>query len=119
MTRAAIINWFGPYSFEEIKEDKEWRNGIYLATGKLTSVRHFAETAAPILQIPSQALNFGQLPTRTEEMAHSEVATRRLLHLTSWVLPTRIEDGIQIRWTVFKSMDRLRTVTISFHFHWE
>jgi nucleoside-diphosphate-sugar epimerase len=68
---------------------------VNLATGKLTPVRHFAETAARILQIPSQALNFGQIPTRTEEMAHSEVVTKSLLHLTSWTPPTRIEEGIK------------------------
>jgi dTDP-glucose 4,6-dehydratase len=68
---------------------------VNLATGKLTSVRHFAETAARILQIPSQALNFGQLPTRTEEMAHSEVSVERMRHLIGWVPTTEIAKGIR------------------------
>lgn len=35
MTKAALINWYGPYTFEEMKEEKEWGDGIYLVTGKL------------------------------------------------------------------------------------
>lgn len=29
-----IINWKGPYTYDDILENREWRNGLYLATGK-------------------------------------------------------------------------------------
>jgi len=32
--RTFIINWYGAYSFEEIEQDKDFGNGIYLITGK-------------------------------------------------------------------------------------
>jgi hypothetical protein len=30
-----IVNWYGPYTYEEIEEKRDWKNGLYLATGKL------------------------------------------------------------------------------------
>ncbi|MBI4589076.1 MAG: NAD-dependent epimerase/dehydratase family protein, partial [Candidatus Rokubacteria bacterium] len=45
---------------------------VNLASGQLTSVRTFAETAAEILNLPQDRLEFGAIPTRPEEMAHSE-----------------------------------------------
>ena len=30
-----ILEWCGPYSYDEIEENKNWENGLYLATGKL------------------------------------------------------------------------------------
>jgi len=30
-----IIDWQGPYDYAEIKENPDWSNGLYLATGKL------------------------------------------------------------------------------------
>ncbi|MDE7527014.1 hypothetical protein [Aeromonas salmonicida] len=30
-----IVDWRGPYSYTEIEENSEWKNGLYLATGKL------------------------------------------------------------------------------------
>ena len=67
---------------------------INLATGHLTSVRCFAETAAKILQIPSDRLEFGALPTRIEEMEHGSVSIERLRRLIAWVPPTSIKEGI-------------------------
>jgi hypothetical protein len=32
--KTIILNWFGPYTFEEVLSDKESGNGLYLATGK-------------------------------------------------------------------------------------
>ena len=30
-----IIEWQGPYTLEELKEDSDWGDGLYIATGKL------------------------------------------------------------------------------------
>ena len=51
---------------------------VNLATGQLTSVRGFAETAARVLGIPPGKLHFGAIPVREEEMAHRPVATGKL-----------------------------------------
>lgn len=32
--KAIILNWFGPWSFEEVLSDKKSGNGLYLVTGK-------------------------------------------------------------------------------------
>jgi nucleoside-diphosphate-sugar epimerase len=74
---------------------------VNLATGRLTSVRSFAETAAKIIGIPHDRLQFGKLPSLAEEMHHSEVTTERLRRLASWVPPTGIAEGIR------KTVDRL------------
>jgi nucleoside-diphosphate-sugar epimerase len=68
---------------------------VNLATGKLTSVRAFAETAADVLQISAQRLHFGALPTRSAEMAHAPVAIGRLRELVDWTPPTEIKQGIR------------------------
>lgn len=68
---------------------------VNLATGCLTSVRDFVETAARILKIPEDQLRFGELPALPEEMHHSEVATERLRRLTGWAPSTMIEEGIR------------------------
>jgi nucleoside-diphosphate-sugar epimerase len=68
---------------------------VNLATGRLTSVRSFAETAARILEIPRKRLKFGSIPTRPEEMEHSEVSLERLRRLIGSLPPTGIEDGIR------------------------
>lgn len=67
---------------------------VNLATGKLTSVRTFAETAANVLRIPGEKLNFGALPTRPEEMHHDPVTIERLKQFTGWVPPTNISAGV-------------------------
>jgi UDP-glucose 4-epimerase len=67
---------------------------VNLATGQLTSVRSFAETAAHILDLPQDRLRFGAKPTRTEEMKHSAVTVARLQQLTSWRPTTTVDDGI-------------------------
>lgn len=66
-----------------------------LATGRLTSVRSFVETAARILGIPDDRLTFGKIPPLPEEMHHSEVTTERLRRLIAWVPSTGIEEGIR------------------------
>jgi len=68
---------------------------VNLATGKLTSVRSFAETAAKIIGIPQHNLLFGEIPPIAEEMHHTEVTTERLQQLTSWLPATGIVEGIR------------------------
>jgi nucleoside-diphosphate-sugar epimerase len=68
---------------------------VNVATGRLTTVREFIETAAGLLKIPDEKLLFGALPTRPEEMNHAPVTLERLRRLTSWVPPTTISDGIR------------------------
>jgi nucleoside-diphosphate-sugar epimerase len=67
---------------------------INLATGRLTTVCTFAETAAAILNIPGERLRFGKLPPRTEEMEHSAVSLNRLRRLAAWTPGVGIEEGI-------------------------
>ncbi len=68
---------------------------VNLATGVLTSVRSFVETAAEILEIPKENLEFGVIPTRTEEMHHEPVSLHRLRRLIGWIPPTEIEEGVR------------------------
>jgi nucleoside-diphosphate-sugar epimerase len=67
---------------------------INVATGKLQTVRSFVETAANVLQIPTNILNFGALPQRSEEMSHSDVTIERLRKLVGWVPDVSITEGI-------------------------
>lgn len=68
---------------------------VNLATGKLHSVRSFAEIAARVLGIGGEKLRFGAIPQRGEEMVHEPVSTERLNRLLSWVPSTEIEAGVR------------------------
>lgn len=68
---------------------------VNLATGRLDQVRFFVETAARVLGIDDDLLQFGALPTRAEEMSHDPVSIRRLRELTSWAPSTSIEEGVR------------------------
>ena len=68
---------------------------VNLATGRLTTVHSFIETAASILNIPENNLQFGAIPTRAEEMQHDPVTVDRLRRLIDWTPPTDIAEGIQ------------------------
>lgn len=68
---------------------------VNLATGRLTSVRQFVETAAGLLGIPAIRLGFGLISTRFTEMKHNAVNLRRLEHLLAWRPETSIEEGIR------------------------
>ena len=69
---------------------------VNVATGQLTSVRQFVETAARIMGIPRDHLHFGALPTRVEEMQHKPVAVRKLKELTSWLPSISVAQGIKL-----------------------
>jgi nucleoside-diphosphate-sugar epimerase len=68
---------------------------VNVATSRLTTVREFVLTAARVLGIAAERLQFGAVPTRAEEMHHDPVNVDRLRALTSWVPSTTIADGIQ------------------------
>jgi len=68
---------------------------VNLATGRLTTVRLFAETAARVLEMPMENLKFGAIPTRAEEMRHDPVAVERFREITGTVPATGIEEGIR------------------------
>ena len=67
-----------------------------LATGTLTSVRAFVETAAAELGIAPTRLRFGALPTRSEEMSHGPVNVERLRAALGWTPPTGVAAGVRL-----------------------
>lgn len=67
---------------------------VNLATGAMHSVRDFAETAAGVIGIPSERLQFGAVPTREEEMSHEGVSVNRLRELTRWLPDDDIAGGV-------------------------
>lgn len=67
---------------------------VNLASGRLESVRSFAETAAAILGIPPQLLRFGALPSNAYDVGHGDVAICELKRLTGWSPSLTIEQGI-------------------------
>ncbi len=72
----------------------EAKGVVNLATGRLTTVRDFTESAAQVLEIAPDRLQFGALPTRAEEMAHLPVRIERLKSMLKWQPQTTIAHGI-------------------------
>ena len=68
---------------------------VNVATGTLTPVRSFIQTASRILGITEDRLSFGSIGTRPEEMDHDPVNIDRLFELTRWKPGTNINDGIR------------------------
>ena len=68
---------------------------VNLATGKLYSVREFAETAARVLAIPAEQLHFGAVAQRSDEMPHDSVSVDRLRQTVAWVPTTDVADGVR------------------------
>jgi nucleoside-diphosphate-sugar epimerase len=71
---------------------------VNLATGRLASVREFAETAARVLGFDATLLGFGDVPTRPDEMFHGPVLVARLERAIHWKPATPIADGIRRTW---------------------
>jgi len=67
---------------------------VNLATGRLCSVREFAETTATVLGIPTSRLAFGSLPWRADEMPHGAVDVKKLRQTLGWVPSTSVADGV-------------------------
>jgi nucleoside-diphosphate-sugar epimerase len=68
---------------------------VNLATGRMTRVREFAETAAGILGLPLHRLQFGAEPTRADEMRISGVDVTRLEACTGWTPPSALEEALR------------------------
>jgi len=68
---------------------------VNLATGKLTTVRTFVETAAGILRMPPESLKFGAIPANVHEMRHDSITLDRLIKLVRWIPPTTIAEGVR------------------------
>jgi nucleoside-diphosphate-sugar epimerase len=68
---------------------------VNLATGRLTTVRCFAEIAGRILGIPAANLNFGAIPNGQWDVEHSEISLERLRRLIGWAPSTSIDQGIR------------------------
>jgi nucleoside-diphosphate-sugar epimerase len=68
---------------------------VNVATGRLTTVREFAEIGAGVLGLDPALLDFGALPDRDDEMWQGEVDVSRLRRLTSWTPSTSIAEGIR------------------------
>jgi UDP-glucose 4-epimerase len=67
---------------------------VNLATGRMASVRQFAEIAADVLGIPRSRLRFDALPTRFDEMNYSGVSVERLRAMTGWTPAIDLVRGI-------------------------
>ena len=67
---------------------------VNVATGRLTAVRGFVETAARTLGIAPGRLGFGAVATRVEEMQHHPINIDRLRALTRWSPATTVEEGV-------------------------
>lgn len=68
---------------------------VNLASGRMTRVRDFAETAARILGLPPERLQFGAEPIRADEMRISGVDVRRLEACTGWTLPPDVAKALR------------------------
>lgn len=67
---------------------------VNLATGRMISVREFAETAARMLDVPADRLQFGAEAVREDEMRITGVDVERLQALTGWRPPADLEEGL-------------------------
>jgi nucleoside-diphosphate-sugar epimerase len=68
---------------------------VNVATGRLTTVREFAETAARVLSMPPDQLRFGLVPVASTEMQHEPVNTARILSVLRWRPSRTIEQGVR------------------------
>lgn len=67
---------------------------INIATGLLTTIRTFSETAADLLGLDRELLQFGVLPTTTTENLQPPVSTKLIHELTQWRPETNVREGI-------------------------
>lgn len=67
---------------------------VNVATGVLTPVRQFVETAADVMGIAPARLEFGAVPTRSEEQRHDPINIEKLRGLTGWTPSISIREGI-------------------------
>jgi nucleoside-diphosphate-sugar epimerase len=65
---------------------------VNLATGRLTTVRKFAKSAARVLGLPANRMQFGAEPIRPDEMRITGVDVGRLRELTGWTPPAELDS---------------------------
>jgi nucleoside-diphosphate-sugar epimerase len=68
---------------------------VNLASGRLTSVREFIESAAAELGLAAGRLRFGEVPTRGWEMQHDPVNVGRLRALLGWTPSSDVAEGVR------------------------
>lgn len=73
----------------------EEAGAVNLATGTLTTVRGFVETAADVIGIDRARLDFGAVPTRPEEQKHDAVNIGKLRSLAGWAPSVAIAEGVR------------------------
>lgn len=86
---------------------------VNLATGTLTSVREFAETAADVIGMRREQLEFDALPRRSDEVEQGRADTGTLRRLVHWTPACTIRTGIREafeldagRWVTQRGSDR-------------
>lgn len=79
---------------------------VNLATGRMTSVRQFAETAAEVLAMPRDRLLFGNQPVRADEMRITAVDVSLLRQRIGWTPDPDVERGIRRAVHFQLSLDR-------------
>jgi UDP-glucose 4-epimerase len=67
---------------------------VNMATGVLTTVRAFAETAASVAGIAAERLTFGARAGYADETPHGQVSLARMRDAIGWAPPTGIAAGI-------------------------
>ena len=68
---------------------------INLATGALTSVREFVETAASALDLPAERLRFGEVAAGRFDVPQGPPSVARCRELLGWVPTTSIREGVR------------------------
>jgi len=68
---------------------------VNLATGRLTSIREFAETAASLLGLREGQLQLGALPYRGDETQQGATDVTRLKKMLYWKPAMTVREGIQ------------------------
>ena len=74
---------------------------VNLATGRLTTVRAFAECALRVAGAGAHRVRFGAVPYRDDEVWQGPLAVGRLRAATGWIPPTGVEDGIRAAHAAF------------------
>lgn len=69
---------------------------INIATGRLISVRDFAETALSQAGGNRSQAHFGAIPYRPDEVWQGPVSTELMRSLLHWLPPTTVEQGIEL-----------------------
>jgi len=77
---------------------------VNVATGRMTTVREFAEIAARIAGLPGRRLLFGALPVRADESFHPRVSIRRLRRRIGWTPDTPVAVGIQNAYELHRTL---------------